>query len=422
MTATRKRFLFVEIVHRSKLVLSSSTTIVIVFSFLVQLILVGKFLDNSVISSYAPTAVDAADYRNRALLWQSQGFYAAFNDASRMPGYPFVLFLSQVFFSNYSNLVVRILQLLLLAISAGIIKTILARYISLKLAVIVGALFGLLPIWHFVPVLIGETLTAVIATVIIYLLARSHNNGLNRNTILGLALCVVTATYIKPNNLLMIIPIFGFLFFSKNSKAIISISKVFAIVLLFLSPWLVFASMAQPGFHGLTTGSGINTYIGTGMIIDYNEGFLSKSAKKWRVDPKNNLSDSIMNIGYLTPSEMNSMYSQKSIEIWKKRFGSQLGYGLDKVKFAFSIRSDSKIQMLMGVFNLVAFTAGLFLLRFRELRSWGAAILLVIATLALQAIVFQADRRFVVPTLFPIATVCLGLTFGKVVKRITPEF
>jgi hypothetical protein len=113
---------------------------------------------------------------------------------------------------------------------------------------------------------------------------------------------------------------------------------------------LFFTNKAQPGFLGLTTGSGINSYVGTGMILDYDQGFLARSAIKWRVDPKNNPGDSIDNAGTTTPAEMNSLYSQKSIQIWKKRFWRELGFGLDKVKFAFSISSNSKFEMLIGIF------------------------------------------------------------------------
>lgn len=404
----------------SKILSSHSTAAVVIFSVFVQILLVGKFLDNSVVSAYAPTAMDASDYTNRALLWQSQGFYAAFSDASRMPGYPFVLFISHTIFSSYSNVVIRILQLLLLAVSAGLIKLVLQRYVPLVVAVLVGALFAFLPIWHFVPILIGEALTGAIVTLMIYFLAKAHNRGLSRSTVLYLSLCIGIATYIKPNNLLLAVPIFGFLIFSKNSNAVKSISKIVTIVLLLLLPWLAFTSKAQPGFLGLTTGSGINSYVGTGMILDYDQGFLSRSAIKWRVDPKSNLTDSIVNAGDASPVEMNSLYSHKSIQIWKKRFWRELGFGLDKVRFAFSISSNSKFDMLIGIFNLLAFATGLVLLRFRDLRSWGIALLLVIVTLALQAVVFQADRRFVVPVLFPFAAVCLGLALGKVLRRFAP--
>ena len=406
--------------YLTKILSSHSTAAVIIFSVIVQLILVGKFLDNSVVSAYAPTAMDASDYTNRALLWRSEGFYAAFNDASRMPGYPLVLLVSHTIFPSYSSLTIRILQLLLIAVSAGLIKLVLQRYVPVVVAVIFGALFAFLPIWHFVPILIGEALTAVITTFVIYFLAKTHGRELSRSTVLCLSLCVVIATYIKPNNFLIVVPIFGFLIFSKNSKAIKSIPIIVAIVLLLLLPWLVFANKAQPGFLGLTTGSGVNSYVGTGMILDYDQGFLARSAIKWRVDPKSNPIDLINKVEGATPAEMNSLYAQKSIQIWEKRFWREFGFGLDKVKFAFSISSNSKFEMLIGIFNLLAFVAGLVLLKFRDLRSWGIALLLAIATLALQAIVFQADRRFVVPVLFPFATVCLGLAFSKVIRRFAP--
>lgn len=413
-----KRTLFQTRNNVSKLLFDRSTAAVMIFSVLVQLVLVGKYLDNSVVSAYAPTAMDASDYTNRALLWQSQGFYTAFNDASRMPGYPFVLYISHFIFSSYSNLMIRILQLLLLAVSAGLIKLVLQRYVPLVVALLVSALFAFLPIWHFVPILIGEALTAVIVTFTIYILAKAHNRELSRSLVFYLSLCVGIATYIKPNNLLLIIPIFGFLIFSKNGNAIKTTSKIVLIILVLLLPWMVFTSRAQPGFLGLTTGSGINSYVGTGMILDYDQGFLSRAAIKWRVDPKNNPSDFVSKVDNSTQAEMNSLYSQKSIQIWKKRFGRELGFGLDKVKFAFSLSSNSKFDMFIGVFNLLGFIAGMVLLKFRELRSWGIALILVILTLALQAVVFQADRRFVVPVLFPFATVCLGLALGKVIRGV----
>jgi hypothetical protein len=402
-----------------KILSNHGTAVVIVFSILVQLVLVGKFLDNSIVSAYAPTAMDASDYTNRALLWQSEGFYTAFSDASRMPGYPFVLLILQTLFSSYAYLIIRIIQLLLLAVSAGLIKVVLQRYVPTKFAVTIGGLYAFLPIWHFVPILIGEALTSAITTFIIYFLAKAHDRELSRSTVLCLSLCIALATYTKPNNLLLIVPIFGFLIFSKNAMVIKSMSKIVAIILLLLLPWLIFANNAQPGFVGLTTGSGINSYVGTGMILDYDQGVLSQSAIKWGVDPKSNPSDVIIRPDNATNAEMNSLYSQKSIQIWKKRFWNELGFGLDKIKFAFSISSNSRLDMLIGVFNVMAFLAGLVLLKFRDLRSWAIALLLVILTLALQAVLFQADRRFVIPVLFPFAAVCLGLFLGRAFTRFT---
>jgi hypothetical protein len=151
----------------------------------------------------------------------------------------------------------------------------------------------------------------------------------------------------------------------------------------------------------------------------YSTAFMGWHTMKWKVDPKSNPLDSFESTINATPAEMNSLYLQKSIEIWKKRFWKELGFGLDKAKFAFSISTNSSFDILIGIFNLLAFVAGLVLLKFRDLRPWGIALLLAVATLALQAIVFQADRRFVVPVLFPFATVCLGLAFRKVTREFT---
>ena len=138
-----------------KFVLSHSTFLVILFSAFIQILFIGKYLDNSIISPYAPTAMDALDYTSRAEIWRSQGFSEAFNDVSRMPGYPFLILINNLLFSEYSYLATRYFQLLALAISIGLIKIVLQKYTSQAISVFTSVLFAFVPIWHFVPILIA---------------------------------------------------------------------------------------------------------------------------------------------------------------------------------------------------------------------------------------------------------------------------
>jgi hypothetical protein len=383
----------------------------------VQLILIGKFLDNSVVSPYAPTAMDAADYANRAEMWQTQGFNQAFYDASRVPGYPFLILLADLVYPSSSYLVVRIFQMLAVATSVGLLKIVVQKYVSVESALMASVLYIFLPIWHFVPIIIGEATTSVVVIVIIYLLAKRHNEGLSFSFLLYISMAVAVATYIKPNNILILIPIFGFLIFIKNSRVLISVTGILLFVLILLLPWIIYASKVQPGFLGLTTGSGINMYVGTGMILDYDQSVLAKSAIKWKVDPRSNPSDVISINVNQTRVEANKRYTERTIQIWEKRTKNQIGYGLDKVEIAFGLKTNSRMDMTLGIFNLLGLVTGASLLKSRVLRPFGVALLFAAATLAAQAMIFQADRRFVVPILFPFATVCIGIALGRLQKR-----
>ena len=227
------------------------------------------------------------------------------------------------------------------------------------------------------------------------------------------------ATYLKPNNILIIIPIIGFLIFSKQSKILRTTARILFFVLILLLPWIGFTSGAQKGFLGLTANSGINAYIGTGMILNYDGGILAKSAIKWKVDPKSNASDVVTGVDKESPLIRNTLYAEKSIQIWKNRFWAELGFGFDKIRFAFGLNSESNLESIFGIFNILGLVSALLLLKDRALRSWGIALLLVAMTLSIQAIVFQADRRFVIPVFSPFAIVCLGVAFHAILRGIS---
>lgn len=393
-----------------------STLIVILIDLIVQLFLVGNFLDNSVISPYAPTAMDAEDYTNRAELWRTHGFVEAFDDAYRMPGYPSVILLMHYLVPFAPNLAVRVLQMFAVALSTGLIKIVLQKYVSLRVSLIGSALYMLLPIWHFVPVLIAEALTSVMVVVLIYLLASGHNRKFTTPLILKISSCIAIAIYLKPNNLLLIFPVIGFIAFSQNSHPFRNILKMLSVIFLALLPWIIFTSNTQPGFVGLTTNSGANMYIGTGMVLDYDGGVLSQSAIKWKVDPKSNPSDVVTATNVQTPAEFNAMFVNKAIQIWEKRPLEELGFGIDKALIAFGIKSNARSDKVLGIFSVLALIGSLVLIKRPATRAWGFTLILTILGLVLQAAIFQADRRFVVPVLFPFATVCLGITLGNIVR------
>lgn len=184
-------------------------------------------------------------------------------------------------------------------------------------------------------------------------------------------------------------------------------------VAMLLSPWVLFVNDSQPGFFGLTTNSGINLYVGTGMVLSYDESLLAKSAIKWRVDPRNNPSDIKVSATAGSPAIQNSKFTDKALQIWKERPLREIGYGIDKTLIAFGFKSNSVTDYVYGLFNALSLISAALLIRSRTFRVWGVTTLITALVLASQAAVFQADRRFVVPVLFPFAIVCLGIVLGN---------
>jgi hypothetical protein len=230
---------------------------------------------------------------------------------------------------------------------------------------------------------------------------------------------IAAGVYLKPNNLLLLAVVSGFLLVKLKVRIIRSIATIALLVVIFLSPWIYFASQVQPGFLGLTTNSGGNFYIGTGMVIAYDNSVLSKSAIKWGVDPRNNPADVLPLMLDKTPVDRNMETTQSAIRIWKERPMREIGFGFDKILIAFGIKGNSLFDHVFGLFSLLSVISGIALLKVKDFRAWGTAMLITAGLLALQAAIFQADRRFVVPVLFPFSVICLGLTVSFISSKIS---
>ena len=400
------------VLNVAEFLLSKSTLVVVILGILVQFALIGRHLDNSIISSYMPTAHDAQDYAARARVWQNDGFTESFSDAYRLPGYPFLILVMQFLVPSNPYLGVRLLQLLAVAISAGMIKVTIESFVPRWAAILASLVYILLPIWHFVPVLLAESFTSFIVVALIFKLRSVGELGLGRWAVIKVSILIAAGVYLKPNNLLLLFLVCVFLFAKLKINSIRNISAILLAVFTLLSPWVFFASHSQPGFYGLTTNSGANLYVGTGMIVAYDESSLSKSAIKWKVDPRNNPIDLIVFDPEISPAQQNSDFTKKSLEIWKKRPLQEIGYGFEKILIAFGIKSNSTFDKIFGLFSILAFLSGITLLKAKKFQAWGIILVFTFFSLALQAAIFQADRRFVIPVLFPFATVCLGLTIG----------
>jgi hypothetical protein len=135
------------------------TALLVLFGIALQLIFIGKYVDNSIMSSYAPTSLDALEYSELAEIWKTEGFYTAFSDLWRMPGYPALILTMKILFPSFPFLAMRVLQVLALAFSVAMIKIILDKKVKPNVSILLTTIYIFLPLWHFVPVLIAESLT-----------------------------------------------------------------------------------------------------------------------------------------------------------------------------------------------------------------------------------------------------------------------
>jgi hypothetical protein len=371
-------------------------------SLFIQLLFIGRYINNDVVNSWVPTAMDAFDYIDRAKLWRIQGFASAFSDMNRMPGYPSVHMLAQIIYPSEPQVFVRIIQVIALALSAGLVTLIFMKFLDSRWSLFGGVLFSAIPLWYFSPILIAENLTSVFFVLILYCtiqLCETHKF----KVLLLLGILIACEVYLKPNNILLVAPVVSYILFSNLRRRISKVILLMVMVSLLILPWMVFGKSQQPGLTGLTNGSGINFYIGTGMVLDYNGGVLEKAAVRWKVDPRANLEDQIPDITNFTSAEKNRIYTQKSIEIWKSRPLSQMGFGFEKILIAFGLKGNTLADYPIGVFSSLAILTSMLNVYRRSHLAWSYSTLATGLVLGFQVALFQADRRFIIPSFFVIA-------------------
>ena len=174
------------------------------FSFLVQIAMIGKYLDNSIVSANAPLAIDANDYVLLATNWANQGFSQAFFNAHRTPGYPAIIYFFNLLFPDFPYLAIKLFQLLMVSLSIGILTYILSKYFNSKFLILYSFLISLLPIWHFTPQLLAESLTFFVVTSILLLLQFLCNSKHRIIIVISLGVLSGVIIYLKPNNIIIL--------------------------------------------------------------------------------------------------------------------------------------------------------------------------------------------------------------------------
>ena len=124
----------------------------------------------------------------RASLWKSDGFTTAFSDAYRMPGYPLIILIFQETLTDNPYLALKVFQVILFSLSVLLIKSIVSEISVPRTASWVTFAYAILPIWHFTPVLLAESLTTVLFTFTLFLMTRLNPDSQNirKATLIGL--------------------------------------------------------------------------------------------------------------------------------------------------------------------------------------------------------------------------------------------
>ena len=272
-------------------------------------------MNNEITTKFYPLGSDANDYAALASVWKEEGFFTAFNELLRTPGFPAIIFMMGMIFPDNTFFILRILQLTSIALTVVMIKKILELHIPKSQAYVFSLIYLVLPIWYFVPAILAESFTTFFFTLLLYYISLIRTNKYHLLNYLIVSGCLAILIYLKANSILLVVPVLYFAIHKIKINKFFHLFSILVLLIFLMLPWVIYAKTTQGSFLPLTNTSGYALYYGTGMIVK-GDPILKQAATKNRVDSESNIEDLLVFDKPITASEMNEIYTNKTIEIW----------------------------------------------------------------------------------------------------------
>ncbi len=394
---------------------SYGTLVLFVISVTYQLVLLNDFMNNEITTQFYPLGSDANDYAALASAWKEKGFFIAFNELLRTPGFPAIILIISIIFPNDTFFVLRILQLTSIALTVVMIKKILELHIPKSQAYTFSLIYIVLPIWYFVPAILAESFTTFFFTLLLYYASLIKTNIYNLHNYLIISGCLAILIYLKANSVLLVIPILYFIIHKIKIKKFLHLLLIIFFLIILMLPWMTYAKTTQGSFLPLTNTSGYALYYGTGMIVK-GDPILKQAAIENRVNSEVNIEDLLVFDKPTRTSEMSEIYTNKTIEIWSKRPLNQFSFGLQKIMLNFGFIVRNSYEYFLGFFSLITIIASLLLIKQKKHLDWAFTFIIYFLCQSFQAMIFFSDKRYLIPTYIPISIIILSLAVSKLMR------
>ena len=164
-----------------------------------------------------------------------------------------------------------------------------------------------------------------------------------------------------------------------------------------LIPWAIFLSVMNNNLILLSTTSGLNLYLGTGVDIDLKEdpnSLMSLTARKLNLRDEQIITQTEQNVKNMTKQEENVYRSAVAKEIWLSRPINTLVYSLSKVfhGFGFSLRDSRDLLLVILFISSVVFS--LYLWISRNHREWCLFFWAILLVISFQMFIYLPNQRF----------------------------
>jgi hypothetical protein len=395
-------------------------------------------LTNEILTVRHPTAHDATEYVRAAKAVAEKGaFDEAFGEGGRMPGYS--LFLSLFFRAAGEPLrAVRFAQIFLSASIIALFFGLLARLTGSRRRALIGsaAAAAWLPLYHYSPAILAESVSLWLIVLLPFVLAMPASPSLSAARAAGLGIIAAALVYMKPNHLLLLAPVAGFLLIAEGKKTgARSAAIAIAVACALLAPWSAFVSGKAGRFVPLTLLSGYNLRLGTGAFPFVQDS----TALPYRVARATGLAGAgpageagvpgtgdgapLSPVSPASPATRDALYAREARDIWVKHPVAATAHGMAKVLHGFGFSFRGKRDVFLACFFAAALWASFRLWRrgarhgtpaagFNP-RAWVCYFWLCTLVIAWQMFLYLPNQRFKTVLFDPPALLMLVLAASK---------
>jgi 4-amino-4-deoxy-L-arabinose transferase-like glycosyltransferase len=331
-----------------------------------QFVLHRHALDNGIENRSSPSSTDTREYVGRAEVFANgiragegfpKAFSQAFRDGYRTPGYPVFLAVFPPLFDKPLQ-AARCAQILLSGAIVVLAFLTFRNLLRSKQKAFLGAvLVGVWPpLYYFSPILIAESCSLFVLAALLWVLSRRPEKTPRFLSWIAASPLFAILVYLKPNHFLLLLPVAVFLWIcatgTEKPTRIQSLSFV-ALSIALLAPWSLFLSLnnGRPVF--LSTASGVNLYLGTGVVQDPGDSNTLPSRFAARTGMASDSGDATAALTQnASPQEASQIYAREARSVWSQHPVRTSLYGVAKILhgFGFSFRGlrDGMMVLLLA--------------------------------------------------------------------------
>jgi hypothetical protein len=279
------------------------------------------------------------------------------------------------------------------------------------------------PFWYLGPLLYAEAFT-VLGIGLVLVLCAGIEEVLRPGRAVALGVLLAALVYLKPNNVVLLLPIAAFLLVAlgRSGRTWASIAVVAVTAMALVAPWSVAASRSQNAVVLLSTNNGYTLYRGSGVWVPDTDSLpRTVDLRLGLDDPARDLAVKTRGFSIPRGAAADVYWRSEAVAAWERQPARTSLYALSKVGHSLGLSLGGLADLVLLGLTVLGTASGIVLVRARRHLAWVALTAATFAGMAVQVALYVPDVRFRVSLLDLPALLLVGLAAAVLVEGRWPS-